>query len=33
MQGEDFQWITVELECPDPSEDDWVAVFSPAKFK
>ncbi|XP_030938546.1 probable inactive purple acid phosphatase 27 isoform X1 [Quercus lobata] len=31
-KGEDFQWITVELECPDPSEDDWVAVFSPAKF-
>ncbi|KAK7824209.1 putative inactive purple acid phosphatase 27 [Quercus suber] len=32
-KGEDFQWITVELDCPDPSGDDWVAVFSPAKFK
>ncbi|KAM4107654.1 hypothetical protein ACB094_04G162200 [Castanea mollissima] len=31
-KGEDFEWITVEIECPDPSEDDWVAVFSPAKF-
>ncbi|XP_059442927.1 probable inactive purple acid phosphatase 27 isoform X1 [Corylus avellana] len=31
-KGEDSQWVTVELVCPDPSGDDWVAVFSPAKF-
>ena len=33
MQGEDSQWLTVELEYSDPSADDWVAVFSPGKFK
>lgn len=33
MQGEDYQWITVELNSPHPSEDDWVGIFSPAKFK
>ncbi|KAA8542121.1 hypothetical protein F0562_023273 [Nyssa sinensis] len=32
IKGEDAQWITVELKHHDPSEDDWVAVFSPAKF-
>ncbi|KAK2648214.1 hypothetical protein Ddye_015703 [Dipteronia dyeriana] len=31
-KGEDSQWITVELESPSPSQDDWVAVFSPANF-
>ncbi|GFZ03788.1 purple acid phosphatase 27 [Actinidia rufa] len=30
--GEDAQWLTVKLNCPDPSEDDWIGVFSPAKF-
>ncbi|CAK9148705.1 unnamed protein product [Ilex paraguariensis] len=30
--GEDAQWINVELSFPNPSEDDWVGVFSPAKF-
>lgn len=33
MQGEDNQWINVKLESPQPSGDDWVGVFSPAKFK
>ncbi|XP_044486698.1 probable inactive purple acid phosphatase 27 isoform X2 [Mangifera indica] len=32
QKGEDSQWVTVELESPDPSADDWVAVFSPAEF-
>ncbi|XP_031271840.1 probable inactive purple acid phosphatase 27 [Pistacia vera] len=32
QKGEDSQWVTVGLECPDPSADDWVAVFSPAYF-
>lgn len=31
-KGGSSQWITVEIECPNPTEDDWVAVFSPAKF-
>ncbi|GMY15110.1 probable inactive purple acid phosphatase 27 isoform X1 [Fagus crenata] len=32
LQGEDTEWVTVNLVNPDPSEDDWVAVFSPANF-
>ncbi|KAL5815025.1 hypothetical protein ACOSQ3_025824 [Xanthoceras sorbifolium] len=31
-KGEDSQWITLELKSPNPSQDDWVAVFSPANF-
>ncbi|KAK7809639.1 putative inactive purple acid phosphatase 27, partial [Quercus suber] len=30
--GEDIAWVNVDLINPDPSEDDWVAVFSPAIF-
>ncbi|KAB1217430.1 putative inactive purple acid phosphatase 24 [Morella rubra] len=30
--GEDAEWVTVYLINPNPSADDWVAVFSPAKF-
>ncbi|PIN21021.1 Phosphodiesterase I [Handroanthus impetiginosus] len=33
LKGEDTEWVDVELENPAPSEDDWVGVFSPAKFK
>ncbi|KAK4264513.1 hypothetical protein QN277_025676 [Acacia crassicarpa] len=32
LQGQDTEWVTVELNAPDPSEDDWVGVFSPANF-
>ncbi|KAF7833979.1 putative inactive purple acid phosphatase 27 [Senna tora] len=32
MKGEDTQWVTVDLDYPNPSEDDWVGVFSPANF-
>ncbi|CAI9280529.1 unnamed protein product [Lactuca saligna] len=28
----DAQWINIDLEYPEPSQDDWVGVFSPAKF-
>ncbi|KAL2347040.1 hypothetical protein Fmac_001040 [Flemingia macrophylla] len=31
-QGDDTEWVTVELESPQPSVDDWVGVFSPANF-
>ncbi|CAB4280508.1 unnamed protein product [Prunus armeniaca] len=31
-KGEDSQWVTVEVASPKPSEDDWLAVFSPANF-
>ncbi|KAM7480152.1 hypothetical protein LguiA_028365 [Lonicera macranthoides] len=32
LKGEDTQWVHVELEHSEPSEDDWVGVFSPAKL-
>ncbi|GAV56562.1 Metallophos domain-containing protein/Metallophos_C domain-containing protein [Cephalotus follicularis] len=32
LKGEDTQLVTVDLENPDPSANDWVGVFSPAKF-
>ncbi|XP_015882148.3 probable inactive purple acid phosphatase 27 [Ziziphus jujuba] len=32
LKGEDTQWVTVDLEHPEPSVDDWVGVFSPARF-
>ncbi|KAE8705205.1 putative inactive purple acid phosphatase 27 [Hibiscus syriacus] len=32
LKGEDTQWITVNFMNPMPTLDDWVGVFSPAKF-
>lgn len=32
IEGEDTQWVTVDLQSPNASVDDWVGVFSPAKF-
>lgn len=32
LKGEDTQWVTVSLVSPHPSADDWLGVFSPAKF-
>ncbi|GMY15114.1 probable inactive purple acid phosphatase 27 [Fagus crenata] len=32
VKGEDIQWVNVSLVSPNPSGDDWVGVFSPAKF-
>lgn len=31
-KGEDFEWVKVKFEYSKPSEEDWVGVFSPAKF-
>ncbi|CAN4077464.1 unnamed protein product [Withania somnifera] len=31
-KGGDTEWVTVDLDNPKPSPDDWVGVFSPAKF-
>jgi len=33
MQGEDTEWVDVKLRSANPTVDDWVGVFSPAKFK
>ncbi|KAL6550303.1 putative inactive purple acid phosphatase 24 [Orobanche minor] len=32
LKGEDTEWIFLEIENDNPSNDDWVGVFSPAKF-
>ncbi|KAJ7945708.1 Purple acid phosphatase [Quillaja saponaria] len=32
LKGEDTEWVTVEVDYPNPSSDDWIGVFSPAKF-
>ncbi|XP_074564958.1 nucleotide pyrophosphatase/phosphodiesterase-like [Curcuma longa] len=32
LKGEDTQWVTVEIVNPKPTQDDWIGVFSPAKF-
>ncbi|GAB2269693.1 Probable inactive purple acid phosphatase 27 [Dionaea muscipula] len=32
LKGEDIERVTVQLQSPNPSIDDWVGVFSPAKF-
>lgn len=29
---DDTEWVTVDLSNANPAEDDWVGVFSPAKF-
>ncbi|GMH31483.1 hypothetical protein Nepgr_033326 [Nepenthes gracilis] len=31
-KGEDTAWVSVDIRSPHPSSDDWVGVFSPAKF-
>ncbi|GFP84410.1 probable inactive purple acid phosphatase 27 [Phtheirospermum japonicum] len=31
--GEDTEWIDVEIVNDEPSNGDWIGVFSPAKFK
>ncbi|XP_019070186.2 nucleotide pyrophosphatase/phosphodiesterase-like isoform X2 [Solanum lycopersicum] len=31
-KGEDFEWVTINLRNAEPSQDDWVGVFSPANF-
>ncbi|GMN56636.1 hypothetical protein TIFTF001_025765 [Ficus carica] len=31
-KGQDYEWVTVEFESPTPSQDDWIAVFSPGDF-
>ncbi|KAL9996404.1 putative phosphodiesterase I [Helianthus debilis subsp. tardiflorus] len=33
LKGEDTEWVTIQVDHPEPSPDDWVAVFSPAQFK
>ncbi|KAL2543764.1 putative inactive purple acid phosphatase 27 [Forsythia ovata] len=32
IKGKDTEWVNVDFEYEDPSDDDWIGVFSPAKF-
>ncbi|KAK4489238.1 hypothetical protein RD792_005035 [Penstemon davidsonii] len=32
LKGEDTEWVFVDFENDKPSNDDWIGVFSPAKF-
>lgn len=32
VQGEDVEWVNVELRSPNASADDWIGLFSPANF-
>ncbi|MFS8000543.1 putative phosphodiesterase I [Helianthus anomalus] len=32
LKGEDTEWVTIQVDHPEPSPDDWIAVFSPAQF-
>ncbi|KAI3469193.1 hypothetical protein Pfo_025856 [Paulownia fortunei] len=32
LNGEDTEWVVVEFENDEPSNDNWIGVFSPAKF-
>ncbi|KAG8374522.1 hypothetical protein BUALT_Bualt10G0003700 [Buddleja alternifolia] len=32
LNGEDTEWVVVDFENDEPSNDDWIGVFSPAKF-
>ncbi|CAA3027841.1 probable inactive purple acid phosphatase 27 [Olea europaea subsp. europaea] len=32
LKGEDTAWVVVDFVNEEPSNDDWIGVFSPAKF-
>ncbi|KAK9191594.1 hypothetical protein WN943_020207 [Citrus x changshan-huyou] len=32
LKGQNSEWVTVEYSSPNPSVDDWIAVFSPSNF-
>uniref|UniRef100_M8D5H9 Putative inactive purple acid phosphatase 27 n=1 Tax=Aegilops tauschii TaxID=37682 RepID=M8D5H9_AEGTA len=32
LKGENSEWVEVEFFHPNPSDDDWIGVFSPANF-
>ncbi|KAL0329422.1 UNVERIFIED_CONTAM: putative inactive purple acid phosphatase 27 [Sesamum radiatum] len=32
LNGDNTGWVVVEFENDEPSNDDWIGVFSPAKF-
>lgn len=32
LKGENTEWVTVQFSHPNPSNTDWIGVFSPANF-
>ncbi|KAK1268113.1 putative inactive purple acid phosphatase 1 [Acorus gramineus] len=32
LEGQNSEWITLEYSTPNPSDSDWIGVFSPANF-
>lgn len=32
LKGQTTEWVTLEYATPNPSNDDWIGVFSPANF-
>lgn len=32
LKGQSVEWVNLEYNHPNPSNDDWIGVFSPAKF-
>ncbi|KAG5237192.1 hypothetical protein OIU76_011979 [Salix suchowensis] len=32
LKGQNSEWVTLEYASPNPSNDDWIGVFSPADF-
>ncbi|CAO2826982.1 unnamed protein product [Amaranthus hypochondriacus] len=32
LKGEDTEWVDINLQSPNSTADDWIGVFSPAKF-
>uniref|UniRef100_A0A2P2NFC9 Purple acid phosphatase Fn3-like domain-containing protein n=1 Tax=Rhizophora mucronata TaxID=61149 RepID=A0A2P2NFC9_RHIMU len=32
LKGQNSEWVTLEYTSPNPSNDDWIGVFSPANF-
>ncbi|XP_077216496.1 putative inactive purple acid phosphatase 1 [Tasmannia lanceolata] len=32
LKGENTEWVSLQFQSPNPSNDDWIGVFSPANF-
>ncbi|KAF8028891.1 hypothetical protein BT93_E1536 [Corymbia citriodora subsp. variegata] len=33
VTGQNVEWVLLEYSSPNPSNDDWIGVFSPANFR
>ncbi|XP_058070415.1 probable inactive purple acid phosphatase 1 [Magnolia sinica] len=32
LKGKNADWVNLQFSCPNPSNDDWIGVFSPSNF-